>query len=264
MNVRLLIDAIVRQTTVLIAQLATSGGVRAPLSHIANQVFLELARELDAQGISRKVSADMFGMALRTYQRKTQRLAESATDRGRSLWEAVYDYLGAHPVVTRAQVLKRFHYDEQAQVRSVLHDLTESGLVFSSGSGPATAFRLASDEELDRLRQAWSDPEVDALVWAMLYRDGPLHRDALMQDGSLRAAQLDAALTRLVQNSRATVEETDDGPVYDSAELVIGLEESVGWEAAVFDHFQAMVKTIAGKLQLDPMARRGDVVGGST
>lgn len=50
MNVQLLIDAIVRQTTVLIAQLATRGGVRAPLAHLANQVFLELAKELQAQG----------------------------------------------------------------------------------------------------------------------------------------------------------------------------------------------------------------------
>src|SRR5262245_6190833 len=58
-NVNLLIDAIVRQTTVLIAELATNRGLRAPLAHVAEQVFFELTRELDTQGISRKVSADM-------------------------------------------------------------------------------------------------------------------------------------------------------------------------------------------------------------
>ncbi len=57
MNVQLLIDAIVRQTTVLVAQLATAGGVRAPLSHVANQVFADLAAELERQGLSRKVTA---------------------------------------------------------------------------------------------------------------------------------------------------------------------------------------------------------------
>jgi hypothetical protein len=61
---------------------------RAPLARIANQVFLDLTNELEAQGISKKVSADMFGMALRAYQRKTQRLKESSTEQGRSLWEA--------------------------------------------------------------------------------------------------------------------------------------------------------------------------------
>src|SRR3954469_21107826 len=94
MNVKILIDSIVRQTTVLIAQLATAGGVRAPLAHIANQVFRELARELDAQGVSRKVSADMFGMALRSYLRRIAGLNESSTERARTLWEAVLAYLG--------------------------------------------------------------------------------------------------------------------------------------------------------------------------
>src|SRR6476646_4979865 len=113
MNTQLLIDAIVRQTTVLLAQLATSGGVRAPVAHIANEVFLALAAELDAQGVSRKVSADMFGMALRAYLRKIQRLRESRTDHGRSLWEAVLSFLQERGVVARHEVLRRFQLDDE-------------------------------------------------------------------------------------------------------------------------------------------------------
>jgi hypothetical protein len=63
MNAKLLIDAIVQQTTVLIAQLSTAAGIRSPLAHIADQVFLDLAREIEQQGVSRKVVADMFGPA---------------------------------------------------------------------------------------------------------------------------------------------------------------------------------------------------------
>ena len=44
MTRQVLIDNVVRQTTILIAQLATSGGVRSPLARIADQVFLDLAR----------------------------------------------------------------------------------------------------------------------------------------------------------------------------------------------------------------------------
>ena len=62
MNARVLISAIVQQVTVLIAQLATTGGARAPLAQVAGQVFLELARELESQGISKPISADMFGL----------------------------------------------------------------------------------------------------------------------------------------------------------------------------------------------------------
>ena len=91
MTIELLIESIVRQTTVLIAQLATSGGARAPLAQVANQVFFDLASELSRQGVSRKVSADLFGLGLRTYQRKIQRLLRCTTERGRSLGEEVLD-----------------------------------------------------------------------------------------------------------------------------------------------------------------------------
>ncbi len=36
MDAKLLIDAIVQQTTVLIAHLSTSAGLRAPLAHVAD------------------------------------------------------------------------------------------------------------------------------------------------------------------------------------------------------------------------------------
>src|SRR5215831_11231026 len=130
MNTELLIDAVVRQTTVLIAHLATARGARTPLADIAGQVFADLARELHRQGVSRKVAADMFGMALRTYRRRVQRLAESQTLIGRSLWEAVYEYVGQRPVTTRADVLHHFCRDDEGTVRGVLEDLVESGLVY--------------------------------------------------------------------------------------------------------------------------------------
>lgn len=135
MTVDLLIHAIARQTTILIAQLATSHGLRAPLATVANQVFLDLVSELERQRVSRKVSADMFGLGLRTYRRKIQRLTASATERGCSLWEAVLEYLRAHANVTRAEILVRFAGDDEAQVKAVLHDLCETQLVVAS-KGP--------------------------------------------------------------------------------------------------------------------------------
>src|SRR3954454_14766320 len=141
MTIELLIHAIVRQTTILIAQLATSQGVRAPLAQVANQVFMDLVRELERQGLSRKVCADMFGMALRTYRRKIQRLSESSTERGRSLWEAVLSYVDDAGIATRADVLRRFHRDDEELVRGMLHDLCESSLLFRTGAGAGTAYR---------------------------------------------------------------------------------------------------------------------------
>src|SRR6478752_2727282 len=120
MTIELLIHAIVRQTTILIAQLATSQGARAPLAQVADQVFMDLVRELERQGVSRKVSADMFGVGLRTYRRKIQRMGESSTVRGRSLWEVVLEHVRENGIVTRLEILQTFPRDEETQLRAVL------------------------------------------------------------------------------------------------------------------------------------------------
>src|SRR5690606_31671695 len=125
--------------------------------------------ELNEQGVSRKVSADMFGMALRAYIRKLQRLSESSTERGRSLWQAILDHIESHPVVSRAEVLRRFHRDERVSVRGILHDLTESGLVFSSGTGDATVFRAVGREEA-RVARAQQTEARDDLLSVLIYR----------------------------------------------------------------------------------------------
>jgi hypothetical protein len=202
MNAQILIDSIVRQVTVLIAQLATSGGIRAPLSHVANQVFLDLSHELAEQGVSRKVSADMFGMALRAYIRKVRRLSEAQSERGRTLWQAVLDFVRAEPLVGRARVLKRFDADGELQVTSVLHDLTESGLVFCSGSGKSAVYRAASSEELDRLAQLSDDAGLDELAWVLIYREGPLS-DERLQGLLGRSATVSSSIAeRLVADGR--------------------------------------------------------------
>src|SRR5690606_26268664 len=125
MNTKALIDGLVRQTTVLIAHVATSAGLRAPLAHVANQIFVDLTTELERQGVGQKVIADMFGLALRSYQQKLRRLSESATDHGRSLWEAVYEFLSQKQAVRRVDVLQRFCRDDARTVKSILKDLCD-------------------------------------------------------------------------------------------------------------------------------------------
>jgi hypothetical protein len=262
MTIELLIEAIVRQTTILIAQLATSGGTRAPLAQVANQVFLDLVNELERQGVGRKVSADMFGLGLRTYQRKIQRYLESSTDRGRSLWVAVLDYVQQSENVTRAQVLVQFASDDESQVRGVLHDLCESGLLTMSGTGNRVSYRVTPEDALVRLRQAHSNDGLDELLWALIYREGPCTL-AELQKTQVDANALGPALSRLLEMGRVE-QVTPDGP-YTARTLVLPLGSAVGWEAAVFDHFKAVVNTVTGRLRGD-RNRPGlaDRVGGST
>jgi hypothetical protein len=264
MNIKILIDSIVRQTTVLIAQLATSGGVRAPLAHIANQVFLDLTRELDAQGVSRKVSADMFGMALRSYLRRIQGLSESTSDRGRTLWEAVLDYLSQGPVRSRAQVLLRFGRDDQELVRGVLYDLTESGLVFSTGAGSDQVYRATTRAEQLQMGKLADASGFDELLWAFIYREGPVSHVDLSQFASSGPEQLEAAIGRLLERGKIAVQGEAAAAQFSAERLEVLLESEVGWEAAVFDHYRAMVQTICQRLARTASSEQAQRAGGST
>ena len=260
-----LIQGIVRQTTVLIAQLATSGGWRAPLAQLANQVFLELATELERQGVSRKVSADMFGMGLRSYQRRVRRITESSVERGRSLWEAVLEHIRRRGITPRAEILRAFADEDDVLLRGVLYDLCDSRLVFQAGQGPQAVYRAVSDDELGALGAVRSSEGLDELVWAIVYREGPLTRDELLQRTDIGGSVLDCALERLVESARIERTGEEPGAKYRAVSLYVHLGSPVGWEAAIFDHYQAMVKTILCRLREDRAAPSlADQVGGST
>jgi hypothetical protein len=265
MNLELLIDNIVRQTMVLIAQLATAAGGRTPLSHVAGQVFLNLVRELKAQGLGHKVIADMFGLALRTYHDRVSRLSESATDRGTSLWEAVLAHVRKEGAVERGELLRRFHRDDEASVRAVLNDLVGSGLLYRSGRGDRTTFRAASDEELSRVDGGDRESAVEYLVWVALYRRRRAGLADLAAELGLGTEPVQRALNKLVEDGRASRIEGNGSTDYRCDVCVIPFGETRGWEAAVFDHFQAVVTAVAAKISSGAnRALPDEATGGST
>src|SRR5262245_57018875 len=180
MNGRLLVDGIVRQTTILIAQIATTAGVRAPLAHVADQIFVDLAREIEAQGVSRKVAADMFGLALRSYQKKVQRLTASTTDKNRTLWQAVLEFLrdGSKP---RAVILERFVYDWERDVGAVLSDLVSSGLVYCTGKGDSALYGLTSEADLHAVVADRDLKSLANVVWLHVFLGQARTEDALAE-----------------------------------------------------------------------------------
>jgi hypothetical protein len=255
----MLIDAVVRQTTVLIAQLATSGGGRAQLTHTANQVFVDLVEALKEQGLGNKVIADMFGLALRTYHSKVQRLTESRTDRGRSLWEALFDYVRAHGPVSREQVLRRFGADDPLSVRGVLKDLVDSGMVYRTGRGDRTHYQAAPDST--------GSGEVEAsdhLVWLTVHRLGPLTESDICQALSLDDEHVAESVERLLRGGNIRRSESQPERLVSDG-CVLAIDDPKGWEVAVFDHYQAMVAAMCTKLRLGKtQASAGELIGGST
>lgn len=268
MSSQVLIDAIVRQTMVLIAQLSTADGARSPLAHVADEVFIALVRELEHQGVGKKVIADMFGLALRSYQQKVQRLSESATRRGVTLWSAIHAFLSERPSATRSDVLEHFSHDEELKVRSILSDLVESGLVCRSGRGDETSYRVATAEELEQLG-ASASPDAEAanaaLVWVQVYRAGPVSRARLAELLPLPEVALEAALTRLLGEERVRLVQHPDGQHYTTEQCLIPVGEAAGFEAAVIDHHRAVLNALAAKIVSGKhVSAARDEVGGTT
>ena len=264
MDTRTLIDGIVRQTTVLIAQLSTAAGIRAPLAHVADQVFLDLARELERQGVRQKVAADMFGVALRTYQKKVQRLAGCVAEHNRTLWEAVVEHIADQDRISRDELWQRFRREDSKDLGSVLQDLVDSGLVYSTGSGSATLYRMTSALDRKALQRQESRASMQDFVWLAVFRHGPIGERELGELLSYPAQGLNQALEALLREGRIERCETD-GQAYRAGTFTVPVGSREGWEAAVFDHFQAVATAIAAKAtsgRARSVAR--DTVGGAT
>jgi hypothetical protein len=266
MNTKLLIDAIVHQTTVLIAQLSTASGIRAPLAHVADQVFLELSREIEAQGVSRKVAADMFGLAIRTYQKKVQRLTESVTLRDQTLWQAALERIAENGVASRRELLAHFHGDDPVVVGSVLSDLVSSGLVFKTGFGETAVYGITQERDLARALREQGRQALMPVVWVVVYRSGSgVTRAALRDQLAVEDDALNDALSGLEAEGQVQRSGDGDAALYRAQTFVVPVESNSGWEAAVFDHFQAVVRAIGVKLRGGvTRSSAGDVNGGAT
>ncbi len=265
MNTKLLIDAIVHQTTVLIAQLSTAAGFRAPLAHIADQVFVELSREIEAQGISRKVAADMFGMAIRTYQKKVQRVLESGSVRDRTLWEATLEFLQERGSSPRRQIFSEFDRDDPIVVGSVLNDLVSSGLVYKTGSGESAVFGITKERDLAQTLREQRRESLLPVVWVFVYRSGGATRETLKKQLQVDDESLELALAQLESDGQISRQGEGEAATYRASHFVVPVGAEHGWEAAVFDHFQAVARAILTKVRLGRnKSSDNDIVGGAT
>ena len=274
MDSRLLIDQIMLQTTVLIAQLSTAAGIRAPLAHIADEVFLHLSDSIEKQGISRKVAADMFGMALRTYQRRVQAISESLSDRDRTLWEAVLDYINDEQGRSRDEVLHRFRWDDVGAVKAVLHDLVNSGLIYSLKQGELTLYRVTPESDLRHLASRAKGDSLSSIVWVHIYRQPNLCVTEIAQALHADPGEVEIAVEKLLsegrlelnphQENKASSDSLDEFR-YRANNCYLPVGEAIGWAASVYDHFQAMAKAISNKLnRYGAQSATSDEIGGMT
>jgi hypothetical protein len=141
----------------------------------------------------------------------------------------------------------------------VLKDLVDTGLVYRTGRGDSSRYQAAEESEPVSSMEA-----ADQLVWLSVHRLGPITANELAHALSLDAHLVAQATERLVDagSIRRHPTATD---AFESDGCVMALDDPKGWEAAVFDHYQAMVAALCTKLRLGKTrASAADCVGGST
>jgi hypothetical protein len=267
MNIAVLIDAIIRQTSVLVAQLAVAGG-RPSLAHTPNQVFIEVVRELKQQGVGNKVIADMFGMALRTYHDRVRRLEHEARYGGCSLWEAVLGYIREAGPVPQSDLVLRFRNEDALTLRGVLKDLVDSGHIMRTGRGPSVILQCVEASAPSCNPASQVDPRgrrVANLVWVTVNRLGPCRFSQISEQVPSHEAELHSALELLVEEGKLHIVPQEAGVLYVAGECVIPPRDPLGWEAAMFDHYQAMVQALCARLATPGKDTAGETsAGGST
>jgi hypothetical protein len=265
MHIKMLIDSIMQQTTVLIGQLSTAAGIRAPLARIADQVFVDLAQELESQGVGRRVAADMFGMALRSYQKKLRRLTESQSAADRTLWRAVLEHVRQQQRVRKAELLLRFSRDGEREVGSILADLVSSGLLYQTGRGLDALYRVTSEVDLRHLAGADDPASLAPVLWSAVYDKPGTSEAELARTLALDPQVVTRAVQLLIQDGRLRRDAPDADAPLTAEDLVVPVGATQGWEVAVHDHFRAVANAIASKVRSGTVqSRDADVVGGGT
>lgn len=266
MNPSVLIDLIVSQLTVLIAQIATRSGMRLPLARVADEVFANLVRELQDQGVPQKVIADMFGLALRGYQARVRRLEVRQEDEERTLSMRVLRQIDASRRITRANLHAQFEEADEATLRSVLRDLVDSGVVYVGGKRDNPLYISASYDE-DASEDERRRTSMQDMLVVCLYRGGEATVEELAQRLKCDTDDIRDALDDLMEESRVQcVRDEDNQRKYVAKTYHVRANggAGAGWEAAVFDHVQAMSATIIQSLRLSGDNPRRVLVGGGT
>ena len=103
------------------------------------------------------------------------------------------------------------------------------------------------------------------LVLVAVYRHGPVKPEKLAQVLPLSGESLAAVLERLTASGELSVEHNDGAVLYRNDRLVIPHGDAQGWQAAVFDHYQAVVSALTAKLRAGrASSARDETTGGST
>src|SRR5262249_38085153 len=152
-----------------------------------------------------------------------------------------------------------FRKDGEEPVAAVLRDLISSGLVYVTGSGPNTAYRSTSEHEIKKLLSAAAADGLSAIAWVTIYRNPGIGLDELALQMNVTPEVLREAVRALRADGRLEIADESTLTGLRVRSLTVPVGSSLGWEAAILDHFQAMATAIGSKLARQRQSRGEDV-----
>ena len=98
-----------------------------------------------------------------------------------------------------------------------------------------------------------------------VHRQGPATLDEIHRTVPVDPATLEDALSLLAREGRVEARQEGSAIRYAARDCLIPIGDSAGWEAAIFDHYQALVVSICTKLRRGSRrTEAGETIGGST
>src|SRR5690606_11683896 len=131
-----------------------------------------------------------------------------------------------------------------------------------TGKGDATVYRATPPEDLYAGNDMSSQGAASQL-WVLIHHEGPLTVEQMLDQGNLDEPTLRSALAQLLAEKQV-VAEGERPARYRADECIIPLGAREGWEVALLDQFQALVRSMCIKLANgQTRALPDDEVGGS-
>lgn len=196
---------------------------------------------------------------------RIERYLRESVASGATEWQCEYRFTrgdggGVHVALERG-CIERDEQGRLARIAGVMNDFVHSGLAYRAGRAETAVYRIAAEADFG---DASSREQAHSfIVWLATYRHGPLSPAELAERTGLGRESVESALRELTASGRASRDDVSGRYSSDHFEVPFGTEH--GWEAAVLDHYQALVSAIGMKLGLGrEAAHLKDAVGGST
>lgn len=254
----------------LFATLKVNDPLRMDFAGIAQKTVLDIVEGLRTEGLTNHEIAAALDLSMAGFYRKLKDLREtySADDAGArrrmTLWEQLYELVlersggDARQPVRYVTIEQAFPALTAERLGTILRYLVRYGHLSVTGHGATREYRLVEREP------AGEATYHDAVV--TLYRDGPLSLTDLATRLDTPEATCRAYIERLGSAGKLETLQTADEPaLFRATGYHIEPEASEGYEAALYDHFQAVVRAICKKIRSkDHQARYADLQGGTT